>query len=202
MKTLTHCAVLLALGVTAFSQAGAVPTDADWEWLDQNRQQVFDAVMPMHLSDGRVTYRSSRDLDVLERYFAIRSDFAGAPDSFKATVVIATGRPILKQLLDLHMKDRFAPVASMQSQLTFQRMTLESGTCRALRVQLDKLFKIRIAIASDVITLDGVLHRFVLRISDTIEATLSDERSPLVRWAVQTTDALLACPRRASRTLP
>jgi hypothetical protein len=156
--------------------------------------------MPMHSVDALVTYRSGKDLDALERYFAIRSDFAGDIDSFKGTVVVATERPLLKQLLDIHAKDPAASIESVQSRLTFKRVTLDSGSCGALRLQLDKLPKISISIpARDVIPWHPVLHRFVLNFADRIEATLFDERSPLVRWAIQTTDALLACsPPRTS----
>lgn len=199
MKSFVYCALLAALGVTAWTQGGTAPTAADWEWLEDSGRQALDTLMPMHLPDGLVTYRSSRDLDVLERYFAIRADFAGDIDSFKATVVLATERPILRQILDIHLKDPGTPMESFQSRLTFKRLTLASGSCPALRLQMDKLPKISISIpARDMISLHPVVHRFVLDFADRIEAKVTDEKSPLVNWATQTMDALLPCSNRGA----
>lgn len=197
MKSLVYSVVLMAVGAIALGQTGAEPTDADWKWLNQYHDQVFDALMPMASSDVLVGYRSSRGLDVLERYFAVSSGPGGIDkNNLSATVAIATGRPISQQLLDIHMKDRAAPIESVQSQLSFRRRTLDARTCGSLRVQMDKLSKISIAIPEwDLIPWHPVLHRFVINLADHIEATLIDVRSPLVRWAVQTTDALLACGR-------
>ena len=64
-----------------------------------------------------------------------------------------------------------------------------------IRQQMDRLSKVVIALRTrDEIYLHPFMHRFVISLfAGTVDATLEGEWSPLVRWGVQTTEALLAC---------
>ena len=147
MRSLLYSAVLMAVGAIALAQAGAEPTDADWKWLNQYHDRVFDAVMPMASSDVLVGYRSSRGPDVLEQYFAVRFNPVGDFNKNKLDEPLRSDRaPDLAATARRSYERSRRSDQSVQSQLSFRRLTLDSGTCGPLRVQMDKLSTISIAI--------------------------------------------------------
>ena len=183
------------------TQPRQTPTDADWEWISRYRQQAFDALMPMDSPAGIIFYRSYRDLyhEVPERYFMIRTDYG---ELLTATVVRPVGSSIQQQLIDLHMADRNAPFESVLEQIAVSRVDVAwAEGCEAVRTSRDRLDKINVSLGGrrDIIRLHPVVHRFVVHSPDgQFDVRLTEPDVPLVRWAAQTIDALLACAQRGS----
>jgi hypothetical protein len=176
------------------------PSIADRHWLDQFREAALDALMPVTSTPKPlVAYRSHRDLydEVQERYFSV--SFADGltfdRNRLMATVVVPTGRSIQQQLLDGHMRDRQASFQSLVPQIVVRRVTFSAERCPAIRTRLDMLSKVALSLPErDVFVLHPFLHRIMIDMGGThIDATISDEDNPLVRWASETTDAILAC---------
>jgi hypothetical protein len=176
------------------------PTVADWSWLDQFREAAFEKLMPINpASKPSVVYRSHRDLyqDVLERYFSL--SFGNGPgfdrNRLTATVVVPVGRSIQQQLLESHMRDRQAQLESLVSQVVVRRVSLSAERCPAIRTRLDALSKVVISLPErDAIFLYPFVHRIVIDLGGThIDATVFDPDNPIIRWATETTDAILAC---------
>ena len=174
------------------------PSLDDWRWLDQFREAAFDELMPVR-AKPLIAYRSFRDLyqDVQERYFTI--DYGEGlgfdKDRLVATVVVPTGQSIQQQLLNLHMKDRQASFDSLIGLVAVRRYALNVQKCPAVRIRLDALSKVAISLPErDTFSLHPVLHRVVIDFGVTrVDATIENDDNPLVRWATETTDALLAC---------
>ena len=114
---------LLAVAVAfAGSEPVAQPEDADWAWLDHSRQAAFESLMPVAASPDLVlTYFSYRDLhyDELEAYFSI--SLAKGDSSPSAYVVKPIGASVQKQLLDMHIADRRAPLSDLLSRVRVSR---------------------------------------------------------------------------------
>jgi hypothetical protein len=196
--------VLASLLVIFFSAQVAPPSNSDWEWLRENRAPALEALMPTEAGDQTlVTYRSYRDLyhDVEERYFSIR--LAPEPSSnakrFEATVVIPTGKSIQQQILDLRMRDRSKPLDVLLPQVAVRRIAVNSEQCPALRSRVDALSKTKISLAKqDVLYLHPLIHNVSIGIyGSEVKATLYDRDNPIVRWAMDTLDAILACSASA-----
>ena len=190
----TPGAAVLAMLIVGQSPA---PSEADWNWLEKFREAAFDVLMPIKMSPSDlVAYRSYRDLyqTIEERHFRIAGGYLSS-DSLTATVVVPVGRSIQQQLLGLHMRDPKAPFESLVSQVTVRWLVLTENKCAAIRTRLDALSKVSISLPErDVIFLHPFVHRIVLDLPGAqIDARTFDEDNPLVRWAVETTDALLAC---------
>jgi len=55
----------------AITNQTVAPSESDWHWLDESREQAFDRLLPVTTRPGQlVAYRNYRDLyqDVPERY--------------------------------------------------------------------------------------------------------------------------------------
>ena len=179
------------------------PSQGDWQWLSEHREAALEAFMPIVKSDKiLVTYQSFRDLyhDVEERYFSI--SFAAGPsfnrDRLEATVVIPAGKSIQQQILDLHMRNRAAPFESLVSQVLVRRALLDAERCPALRVRLDALSKTVVLLPKrDTISIHPFIHRIMIDMSEAkIDATLHNDENPVIIWARDTFNALLACASR------
>src|SRR5215831_13384175 len=102
--------ILAGLFTTVLVQ-GAAPTLADRQWLEENRAAAFEVLMPTQQEHETIaTYRSFRDSypEIDERYFSIRRAKGDSSDNLIAMVVIPAGASIQRQLLDLHMRNRYA----------------------------------------------------------------------------------------------
>ena len=189
--------------VVATSTSAAAPRvpEKDFDWLAQHRQKALDALMPLDDPVAQVSYRSYRDLyhEVPERYFSIRFDPASAGeadrDNLQATVVAPIGRSIQAQLLDLHMKGRGASFKSVLARVSISRATLSAKKCQVVRDRMDALSRVRLQAPEwNVIHLHPFLHRIVINGSaGRIDATLEDDKDPLVVWGTETHEALMAC---------
>jgi hypothetical protein len=98
-------------------------------------------------------------------------------------------------MLDLHMADRAAPFDALLPRVAVRRSATTLAHCPALNGRVAALLKTSIAIPrQDVVMLHPTLHRLIIQLqSTTIDATLVDDDSAMVRWAVETFDALQAC---------
>jgi hypothetical protein len=170
---------------------------ADRNWVAEFKRRAWDSLMPL-ASPGLVAYRGYRDIypQEMERYFAIQ--FSPGPfdrDRMSATVVVPIGGSIRQQLLELHMTNRGASFESVLSQIAVRRVNFDATTCRAIRDQMDALPKVRITVPErDVLAIDPYVHRIVLNVGPLeMDATVTDETNPLVRWAVETNAALSKC---------
>ncbi len=192
-------ATLLAISIA--SQASA-PSIADWRWLDQVREAAFESLMPVKAPRLLAAYRSHRDLyqRVPERHF--RVGLADSPNSARdtlvATVVTPAGRSIQEQLLDLHTRSPQASFESLISQLAVRRVVLSEEKCPAIRTRMDALPRVSVpSPLRDLLFLHPVEHRIVIRQPGAmIDATVLEQDNPLVRWAIETLDALVACGAR------
>ncbi len=207
MRNLTVGIAIVVLGGLACAIPGWVPQQpaaSDWDWLLQHTEKAFDALMPLDPPALRlVSYRSYESLpETVERYFSI--GFGPGTgydrDDLQATVVLPIDGSIQRQLLELHMKDRAAAFESVLSRVSLRRVAIRAPACRAVIERIDSLPTVRMQVEEqDVVYIHPFVHRIVIGVAGgTIEATLRDEAHPLVRWAIQTFDLLLACTRTRS----
>ena len=187
---------IAALAFAALGQAPA-PSDADWEWLNNHRDEAFDRLIPIRSAPGQfVAYRSYRDLyvDEPELHFSLR--FVGGPPLRLRTVVATTalpiGRSVQQQLLELHMREREASLDTLLPRISIRRETLTESQCPVLKSRVVALTRTSIAIPKQiVIRLHPFQHRLVIDLQGVrIDATLDDPESAIVRWAVATSNAL------------
>jgi hypothetical protein len=177
----------------------AIQSSEDWKWLSEAFGQALGSLMPMDLPvRGVVAYRSHHELSLgeNERHFVIVS--AGGEDSFAATTLILEDASIAKQLLDRHMKDRPASVESVLSQIVFRREITETRRCPALLERMNALSSVAVRIPDRRLIMRGhpTRHRLVLDTSLlSMDVTIFDPANPLVRWAVDTYEALVSCAK-------
>ena len=190
-------AVTIAL---TLSYQGTAPSDADWEWLERNREQALEQLMPLRSNPTQlVAYRSLRDLyqELHEVHFTISFGDGPSPGSrqLTASVTVPVGRSIKQQLLDLHVGDRQAPLKSLLSHVSVRRLTVDQERCPALHTRVAAISSISIPTPDDAtIAIHPDLHRIVIDMGgEHIDATLIDSSSAIVRWAIDTTDTLKAC---------
>jgi hypothetical protein len=176
------------------------PTGADWTWLEQHRERALGALMPIRsIPRHIVTYRSYRDLyqDEYERYFTIGESEGGAarPERLIATIVVPVTKSIQQQLLELHMSDRRATLESLLPRVTVARKKVSQDGCPVLAARTEALRRLGISLwTRDVIILHPTVHRIVAdNGGESIDATLWDDESAAVRWAVETLNALQRC---------
>ena len=175
------------------------PAATDWDWLLQHRDKAFDALMPLD-PPALVSYRSYGSVpQTVERYFSISYGPGTGYDrnDLQATVVLPIDGSIQEQLLKLHMKDRAAAFESVLSRVSVRRVLIRAPACRAIIERIDSLPPVHIQVEErDVGYVHPSVHRIMIGVAGgTMEATLKDDAHPLVRWGIQTFDALLACAR-------
>jgi hypothetical protein len=205
MRNLAVGIATVILSGVACAIPGRVPRQPeaiDWDWLRPHRDKAFDALMPLD-PPALVSYRShGYQPETVERYFSIGYGPGTGYDrnDLQATVVLPVDRSIQRQLLDLHMQDGAAAFESVLSRVSVRRVLIRAPACRAVIERIDSLPTVLIKLEErDVVYIHAPVHRIVIAVAGgTIEATLEDEAHALVRWAVQTHDALLACTRTRS----
>lgn len=194
----------LVVGLSLVFQA--MPSEADWRWLDQSRAQAFERLMPVATTPGLlVAYRSYRDVyhEVPERYLRldqIRDALPGA-SAFVATLVEPVGASIQQQLLDLHRSRPEASLDALLPEVRVRRTAILSTGCPSLGQSLSTLSGLSITVPElNVIGLHPHLYRFVIEMGVfNADVTLTDENAPLVRWAEGMLAAAAGCvpPNRA-----
>ena len=192
-------ASLVVLVLDRGIQGAAEPATDDWSWLEDDGWKVVERMLPVREDVGTAaTFRSYRDLyyDVKEQYFQISVTPRGR--ALTADVVIPLEKSIQEQLLELHMADPGATPEELSGRLRVKRAELTESECPAVRRQLDQLSEIRFAPPTrDVIVLHPMVYRVVIRFGDgDLDVTLFDGNHPLVRWAVSTYEAFVACADR------
>src|SRR5262249_2606697 len=119
------------------------PSDSDWQWLNESRESAFEHSMPV---DGNTqayaTFRSYRDLyqDVPEVYVTLR----GLGEALEAVVVQPVDASIQQQLLQLHMAEPEKPLGDLLPRVKVQRRRFTTGTCPAVRQQLEALSRLKV----------------------------------------------------------
>jgi hypothetical protein len=176
------------------------PAEPAWNWLEEVRTAAFDDLMPITSAASLLAaYRTHRDLyhDVHERHFRIgvADGQSVAGDRLTAVVVVPANQSIQQQLLVLHAADPKASLKLLLSKVVVRQVELTVERCPAIRTRMDALSKLPITLpARTMLYLHPFVHRIVIDLpSARIDATISDEQNALVRWASETTDALLAC---------
>jgi len=208
MKELAACmlsVVVAVLPAKSTVQDKRSVSDADWAWLEQNRQKAFEALMPVRSADI-VAYRSYQELyqDRVERYFRI--DLQDVRDvgseRLVATIVLPITISIQQQMLDEHVNDRMAPVDDVLSRLKVQRLIVDSTRCHAIGQRLGDLARTGIRLApADLtsVTVHPVLHRIVVNwAGGSLDATLEGSAQPLAEWARRTYDEIRECARAST----
>jgi hypothetical protein len=176
------------------------PTEADWDWLNANRETALEAVMPLHPpSRPMIAYRSYRDLyqDALERYFTIDLVGGSKPgqQAVTATIVVPVGKSIQQQILEAHMRDRRQPPSSVIAGIRVRQVTVSEAECSAMKGRLSGIPALRLVPElMDRIFLHPVVHRIVTdQYGVAVDVRVIDPDHPLVRWVLETHEALLAC---------
>jgi hypothetical protein len=204
MRTAVFGLIMLsASALPSASSQSPQASIADWQWLGDAWELALEAVMPMKLPvAGLLAYRSHDNLNVGgEAYFVVGYAASSGFDSdrLSATVHVPSGRTIRQQLLDVRMKDRAASFDTALSQVVVRRVTLDVATCPSLLSRMNALKNVVIRVPERGLMSRGhpPVHRVVLReIPFRMDVTLTDPSSPLVRWAIQTHEALLVCARK------
>ena len=194
--------LIVALLWVVVNQQPATPSDADWEWLDKNRAEAFEALMPVASRSLQiVAYRTYRDLyhTVHESHFAINyvPTSKGMPVVRKviATMSAPKGSSVQEQLLNLHMSNRRATLPTLLRRVSMERFTITEDKCPALRTQFDAFYKVSLGFSDpNVFTLHPTMHQFVINTgAEEINATITDSESAAARWATETAAALRKC---------
>ena len=80
-----------------------------------------------------------------------------------------------------------------------RRVMVDSAACPAIRTRMDALSALNLSVRDDkMLRLDHTVHEIAVWFSrGGIDARMYDESYPLVRWAIDTHEALMACGRAA-----
>jgi hypothetical protein len=185
-----HAFLLLA----ALQAPASEPADEDWTWLQSNRDAVYDALMPLRVTDSEfITYRAYRDAYYTfpERYFQIRLTTQGP----LASLLRPEGKSIQAQLLDLHMADPAIPLERLLPRVRVKRFDLEGKGCGAIERQVAKLHEVAFHVPTrNLLVLHPDMHRIIVSIAaGDLDALLTEDAHPLVRWAMAAEEAFYQC---------
>jgi hypothetical protein len=192
------------LSLKATPRNSQAPTAAEVEWLSGKRLGFLDPVLPMRLPiGGIVAYGSYHELGIgyEEAHFVVRYSVHGfEPDRLSATVRVPTGRSLQLQLIDLHRTDLNASVERLIDRLAVRRATVDTSSCPALVQRMNALTDIAVTVPDRRLFTVGhsFTHQFTLAIDQfTMQVTVRDQESPLVRWAGETNEVLVACAAKS-----
>jgi hypothetical protein len=177
------------------------PSGTDLEWVAQHLDAARDSLIPLHGLQYRefVAYRVSPDFDGPESHFAI--SFPQTSPSVKdveASVSTLVGGSVRSQLLKLHLADREASLSELMLRVGIRRTTLLADGCPALKAQTDAFAKLLIAIPTRTyLAPHAPVHQIVFSRHGTyINAVFQDPGTALVRWSLETLNALNKCAGR------
>ena len=179
-------------------------TDADWDWTNKQFGLALDALMPLEQRGGLyVVYRAHRDYrtDVPEYWFMIGFDPKeggyGLHNYLSAHVRFAQTISIYDQLMRIHRSDPRQDVSAMQKRISLKSVDLTEKTCPAISHQVAKLEEVGANLPKmriDTIILHPMNHEFHIQGTDgDVSAVLADDENPLVKWALETRQALDLC---------
>jgi hypothetical protein len=117
-------------------------------------------------------------------------------ESLEATVTTLVGGSVRSQLLKLHLADRDAPLDTLLLSFGVRRTRLTPDQCPALkRRRTDEFQKLLIKIPDrNYLSAHAVGHRIVMGLHGAhLDFSSLDPGIPLVRWALDTLDALNKC---------
>jgi len=139
----------------------------------------------------------SPDFDGPESHFAISfAQKSPTIEEVEATVSALVGASVRSQLLKLHIADRDASLDQLMLRTGIRRTRLTGDRCPALKARVDALDRVVIDTHRPNILalMHAPVHQIVIsRIGASISAVLQDPGTPLVRWSVDTFDALKKC---------
>ena len=183
-------------------------TEADWDWTNKAFDPALDTLMPLHAKGGLyVTYRANRDYvtSIPEYWFRIGYEFNekqgyGLNNFFSAHVRIASPNSIYDQLMALHRSNPGTQEASsFTPRIRLRSYDLTEMNCPAIKVQMDKFQKLQAkppVLNGNVITIHPMNHVFYAQGADGyMTIVLTDEELPLVKWALETKQALGQCAK-------
>lgn len=192
--------LLLCMGIPI----AVSPQSSDLAWMNEHLGHVLEALMPLKDFTGTyVAYRSHQDLDTdSEFYFRILresspsgSGSTGSNDFLSAHLLEPDGISLYQQMLALHQQNPQADVETIESKIRLRKIDLTEGSCPAIPAQIKKLQKVRFNSPSlDMLVLHPLVHQFRMQTpAGNMDVSLIDEKSDLVRWALETKHALEAC---------
>jgi hypothetical protein len=161
--------------------------------------------MPLDVPGLRAAYRTDPGMhwDEVEQYFAI-SLASASSERLEATVVAPIGGTITRQLLSQFHRDVKASFESILVQVSVRRFTVDSVACPAIDSRMSTLSKLNVSLQDDgLLRVDHTKHRIAVWWSaGEIDARMDDAGHPLVRWAAETHNALMACGRMSGVEFP
>jgi hypothetical protein len=171
---------------------------ADLAWVAQHLAAATDSLIPLRGLQYRefVAYRMSPDFDGPESHFAISfPQTTPTVENLEATVSGLVGGAVRSQLLKLHLADSDASLAETMLRVGIRRTRLTPDRCPALIAQTDAFARVLIAIPTrGYLSAHAPVHEIVFsRYGTHIRASSQDPGTALVRWALDTLNALNKC---------
>jgi len=194
------------LAITFGAGVCASQTEADWTWTNEHFGLLLDALMPLQTTAGLyVTYRANRDYvtRVPEYWFRIGYEFNekqgyGSNNFLSAHERIASPNSIYDQLMALHRSDPAAQeAANFKARIKLRSYDFTETNCPAIKSQMEKFKRLQTKMPDlngNVITIHPMNHVFyAVGAEGDMNIVLSDEENPLVKWALETRQALEGC---------
>ena len=200
--------VFLGFGLAFWFAIGNVKaqTEADWDWTNKAFDSALDTLMPLHAKGGlHVTYRANRDYvtSIPEYWFRIGYEFNekqgyGLNNFFSAHVRIASPKSIYDQLMALHRRNPGTREStSFVPRIKLRSYDLTEMNCPEIKTQMDKFQKLQTKLPDlngNIITIHPMNHVFYAQGAEgNMTIALTDEELPLVKWALETKQALEQC---------
>ncbi len=171
---------------------------------------ALNALLPLkQTAPGEyVSYRSSHTLltDTLEYSFRIGRELKGGNEPglqpyLSAHVREADTLSLYDQLMKLHRENPQEDALSLEAKLNIRTFDVTEKDCRSVRTQFEKLKKLRLSVPKfDMIVLDPLVSEFRIEAGDgEMVLSLTDEKSDLVKWAIETRQEFEACGPRKHR---
>ncbi len=202
-------AAVVSLALVAFWCASGTleaQTQADWDWANREFGSVLDRLMPLQAKGGLyVTYRANRDFvtSIPEYWFRIGYEFNekqgyGLQTFFSAHVRIASPNSLYEQLMALHRSNPSTQEATgFIPRIKLRSYDLTEMNCPAIKTQMDKFQKLQTKLPDlngNVITIHPMNHVFYAQGAEgDMTIVLTDDELPLVKWALETRQALEQC---------
>lgn len=194
------------LAITFGGRVCPSQTEADWTWTNEHFGSLLDALMPLQSSGGLyVTYRANRDYvtSIPEYWFRIGYEFDrrqgyGLQKFFSAHVRIASPNSIYDQLMTLHRSDTSAQEAvALKARIKLRSYDYTEMNCPAIKSQMEKFQKLQTKMPDlngNAITIHPMNHDFyAVGTEGDMTLALTDDEHPLVKWALETREALEGC---------
>ena len=187
----------LFLGLTLVCSPGFPQSDPDREWTDNHVLTAFEDFFPVRYAEGDfIAVRSHQSGSNEAPEFSFVLENTQDPRAIRATLHVAQGASLYRQLAALHAKDPAKAYADLKPELKVQSWTLSIAQCPAVLGQFSAFQHIQFIRPRDD---DEVGENpVVYEISETVAGGSSQviEYIPsraIPRWAVETHKALLAC---------